>query len=95
MIAFFSRRLVCRSTDRSYNSTDSSLVIVYCQLHFLTLAVVQRRDHSFLAYRVACVAINPPTGGQLLVKLRLLVATAREGNLGKARTLAGTPHGDM
>ena len=32
---FFSRRLVCRSSDRSYNLTDSSLVIVNCQLRFL------------------------------------------------------------
>ena len=35
---FFSRWLVCRSSDRSYNSTGWSLVIVNCQLSFLTLA---------------------------------------------------------
>ena len=32
---FFSRRLVCRSSDRSYNSTGSSLIIANCQQCFL------------------------------------------------------------
>ena len=35
---FFSRWLVCRSSDRSYNSTGWSLIIVNCQLSFLTWA---------------------------------------------------------
>ena len=35
---FFSRSLVCRSSNRSYNSTGWSLVIVNCQLSFLTWA---------------------------------------------------------
>ena len=50
----FSRRLVCRSSDRSYNSTDL-LVIVNCQLHFLpwtifvcTNASVNEMPHSTL-----------------------------------------------
>ena len=34
---FVSRSLVCRSSDSSYNSTDSSLVTVGYQLHFLAL----------------------------------------------------------
>ena len=33
----FSRRLVCRSSNMSYKSTDSSLVIVSCQLRFLAV----------------------------------------------------------
>ena len=37
---FFSRWLVCRSSDRSYNLTDWSLIIVNCQLCFLTLTVL-------------------------------------------------------
>ena len=34
-IGFFSRRIVGRSSDRSYNSTDSSLNILNCQLAWL------------------------------------------------------------
>ena len=37
---FFSRWLVCGSSDRSYNSTGWSLVIVNCQLRFLTWTVL-------------------------------------------------------
>ena len=36
---FFSRRLVCRSSDSSYNSTDLSLVTVDYQLRFLPLTL--------------------------------------------------------
>ncbi len=34
---FFSNRIVCRASDRSYNLTDSSLVAVLNQLHFLAI----------------------------------------------------------
>ena len=34
---FFSKRLVCRSSERSYDSTDSSLAIVNCQTMLLAL----------------------------------------------------------
>ena len=34
---FISRGVVCRSSDGSYNSTDSSLVTVGYQLHFMIL----------------------------------------------------------
>ena len=53
---FFSRRLVCRRSDSSYNSTDSSLVTVEYQLCFLRLTFfvcTKSADLAYMWYRVA------------------------------------------
>ena len=52
----FSRRLVCRSSDRSYNSTDLSLVIVNYQttllaLNFLSVCT-KSADLAYTCYMV-------------------------------------------
>ena len=60
---FFSRWLVCRSSDRSYNPTSSSLVVANCQLHFLPWTffvctdLVISRASTFLS-----IGLNTRTG---------------------------------
>ena len=43
---FFSRRLACRTNYRSYNSTDSSLVIVDYQQSFLACFLCKTADQA-------------------------------------------------
>ena len=53
----FSRRVVCRSSDRSYYSTDSTLVIVNCQTMLLALNFLYVYCHVVLG---PPVEIGPP-----------------------------------
>ena len=55
---FFSRRLVCRSSDRSYNLTDSSLVIVNYQLRFLPWTFFVCTKSADLAYTWYCCLLR-------------------------------------
>ena len=53
--SFFSRRLACRTNDRSYSSTDSSLVTVDYQQSFLACCVAKlliRHVHGHAAYYI-------------------------------------------
>ena len=52
----FSRRLVCRSTDSSYDLTDSSLVTEDYQLWFLPLTFFVCTKSADLAYTYMCTA---------------------------------------
>ena len=47
---FISRTLVCRSSDSSYNSTDSSLVTVGYRLRFLALLGTRSADLACMWY---------------------------------------------
>ena len=52
---FFSRRLACRTSDGTYNSTDSSLVTVDYQQNFLALCLAKvliRHMQGHAAYYV-------------------------------------------
>ena len=54
---FFSKRLGCRTNDRSYNSTDSSLITVDSErfLAFLANATAdQARDDHATYYVIPC-----------------------------------------
>ena len=55
---FFSRRLVCKSSDRSYNLTDSSLVIVNYQLRFLPWTFFVCTKSADLAYTWYCCLLR-------------------------------------
>ena len=43
---FFSKRLACRTNDRSYNLTDSTLVTVDYQQRFLALCMCSKTDQA-------------------------------------------------
>ena len=53
---FFSKRLGCRTNDRSYNSTDSSLITVDSErfLAFLCSAADHVRDDHATYYVIPC-----------------------------------------
>ena len=56
---FFSSRLVCRTSDSSYNSTDSSLVTVDYQQSFMAsdfFVCSKTADHACQAYTHTCMA---------------------------------------
>ena len=74
---FFSRRLVCRSSDRSYNSTDSSLNILNCQLSFLISShvLILLTQHTMVCCNYVRVCNAHSCGHAVVTSLCITLAT--------------------
>ena len=72
---FFLRRLACRTNDRSYNLTDSSLITVDYQQSLLAFAkLLIRHVHGLAAYYV--IACNCTCAFLWLLSMSIVYAVA-------------------